>query len=662
MQIHSIYLYNEAGDIRSIKFKLGAVNIITGSSKTGKSALISIIEYCLGKSEFNVPDSDHFDAVKWYAVLYQINDMQVFIAKPSTRGNSQQQACFIKLSEVEIPSLNDLKLNSDDNAIKDEISALLGFVPNLNVPDANESRDSLEATLSHARFYLFQEQNEIANKNFIFHGLSGQASSFVAQSMIDTLPYLLGAIPENQLEWINALKRAKRDLKIAQRQLNETVAIASDRLDRGKGLLIEAQYVGLLTENTDTDTDELSTILDRLRRTQSWEPTFIQNETTYQIDELNVTLIQLRQDATQKHREIKLAKSYQTQASSFSNEASHQAARLESIGLFKNGEHDRETCPLCSSRLIEPLPSVSAISRSLENMQSNLQTVVHEAPRLQEYIANLTTEHDSLKQKIEEAKLSLVQLEQVEEEAKRFRDRNTNIARIVGRISLYLESIDFLNENNSLEIAVETARREVTKYEEMLDYDNTQEALDSILLSLSQWMSDWAKQLRLEHSEYVYSFNLKKLTVIANRLNRPLEMRRMGSGENWLGCHLITHLALHKHFVTQKSPVPNFLILDQPTQVYFPDEDDYASYTALEGSIEDTETTEHDTVAVQRMFQLLFDVCEELSPNFQIIVMEHANLRDTKFQEALVEPPWKGGYALVPRDWSINSTDNVETQ
>lgn len=33
-----------------------------------------------------------------------------------------------------------------------------------------------------------------------------------------------------------------------------------------------------------------------------------------------------------------------------------------------------------------------------------------------------------------------------------------------------------------------------------------------------------------------------------------------------------------------------------------------------------------DCVAVERMFNFLFDVCEELAPNFQIIISEHANL------------------------------------
>jgi hypothetical protein len=59
-----------------------------------------------------------------------------------------------------------------------------------------------------------------------------------------------------------------------------------------------------------------------------------------------------------------------------------------------------------------------------------------------------------------------------------------------------------------------------------------------------------------------------------------------------------------------------------------------------------------DIDAVQRIFSLLFKVCQDLSPNLQIIVIEHANLENEQFQKALVESPWTGGRALVPESWT----------
>jgi len=42
MQIKSLVLYNNAGEKRLLTFQIGKVNIITGESKTGKTALIDI--------------------------------------------------------------------------------------------------------------------------------------------------------------------------------------------------------------------------------------------------------------------------------------------------------------------------------------------------------------------------------------------------------------------------------------------------------------------------------------------------------------------------------------------------------------------------------------------------------------------------------------------
>jgi hypothetical protein len=44
----------------------------------------------------------------------------------------------------------------------------------------------------------------------------------------------------------------------------------------------------------------------------------------------------------------------------------------------------------------------------------------------------------------------------------------------------------------------------------------------------------------------------------------------IGSGANWVAYHLLALIALHRYFIEDKRPVPEFLILDHPSQVYFP--------------------------------------------------------------------------------------------
>jgi uncharacterized protein DUF3732 len=71
----------------------------------------------------------------------------------------------------------------------------------------------------------------------------------------------------------------------------------------------------------------------------------------------------------------------------------------------------------------------------------------------------------------------------------------------------------------------------------------------------------------------------------------------------------------------------------------------------MEGEVSNLEDIGADVLAVQRMFDFLFTIVDELSPNLQIIVTEHAHLGHERFQQALVEEPWRGERALIPLDW-----------
>ena len=56
MKIRNIILWpkNHLKSIRNIEFDPSKINIITGDPQTGKSALIHIIDYCLGMDRFTL--------------------------------------------------------------------------------------------------------------------------------------------------------------------------------------------------------------------------------------------------------------------------------------------------------------------------------------------------------------------------------------------------------------------------------------------------------------------------------------------------------------------------------------------------------------------------------------------------------------------------------
>ena len=68
MSIGAIILYSHTGEKRELTFRSGCLNVITGDSKTGKSAIIDIIDYCLGRSSCNVAEGVIRRSVAWFAV------------------------------------------------------------------------------------------------------------------------------------------------------------------------------------------------------------------------------------------------------------------------------------------------------------------------------------------------------------------------------------------------------------------------------------------------------------------------------------------------------------------------------------------------------------------------------------------------------------------
>ena len=62
---------------------------------------------------------------------------------------------------------------------------------------------------------------------------------------------------------------------------------------------------------------------------------------------------------------------------------------------------------------------------------------------------------------------------------------------------------------------------------------------------------------------------MNRLTVVVDKSESTVIM---GSAANHLGSHLIALLGLHTYFIENNRPMPSFLVLDQPTQVYCPPE------------------------------------------------------------------------------------------
>lgn len=636
MQIREIVLYGYNGKVRHLPFSLGEVNIITGRSKSGKSVVGDIIDYCLGGDSCNIADGVVRDNVAWYGLLLQFDKECVFVARKNPdKGQQTTGFCYIEVGEkIEVPEKNNFVSNANVAGIEEALTRRIGISENLNIPSEGQSRLPLAANIRHALYYCFQGQDEIAAKNFLFHH---QSEDYITQAIKDTIPYFLGAISEEALALENERSILKRKLTIEKRKLEENRYLMGGGSERAIALIGEARQAGLIDMSVQIDYQDYQMMYSILQEAMDWKPREISsNSGMDRLTFLQNRLLEKRSELDEIGISIENARRFIGETRGYSSEAQHQKLRLESIGLFEQLDFNPGKCPLCSGTLEQSLPSVEMMKASIISLDKSIENVTREQPKLRNFISDLEKEREKKREEIRALEVEIDGVYRQEEEKERLRDINARRGKVIGRISLWIESVENDMESDVLEQSVKKIEERIKEIDGVLDRDSVEERKQSALSRIQGNMTNWAKELHLEHCDNPYRLDLNKVTVMVDKPERPVPLKQLGSGSNWVGVHLITYFALHYFFISAKRPVPRFLFLDQPSQVYFPSELD---------------EKEIDWNEVNKMYQFIIERTKEAKGKLQVIVVDHANLKEGEFKNYICENWWPIDQNLVPNDW-----------
>ena len=651
LQIRSISIYSHDGERRDVNFRLGALNIVTGASKTGKSALLDIVDYCWGRDECTVPEGEIRKSASWFVVHFDNDGEGVLIARknPGPAGRASDEIYFARGVDELPSSVSSFHKNITSEGLKTQLSATLGISENIHVPEEGATRQPLEASSRHAILFCIQAQDEIANRRLLFHR---QGEQYLPPAIRDSLPYFLGAVDEDHFYALKRYQDARSRLRRLEREHDEAQAIARDASSAARALLTEALRAGLVAPGTQPE-DAIG-VLELLK-----EATIPQSIAFSTVDDPEADLTAL--DASRRallrqlqelREEIADLERLSREASEFEVEAHEQEARLASIGLIEDaGEDGGQICPLCESQLSIPVPAVAEIRDSLATVQTQLRSVRRDAPRLQERLAGLASRRDDLNEQLRDVQGDIAKRVQDNERLRLEQHQFAEQARVAGRIAYYLENAATVAEDSELPRKLEQLRAAIKELEAVLDDDAAQERLTTALNLVGRDLTDFAARLGLEHGGNPLRLDLKRLTVVADTHDGPLSLAQMGSGENWVGYHVAVHMSLHKHFHRRARPVPGLLMLDQPSQAHYPPERDES------GQIDDL--PDEDQAAVRQLFTLLHDYSREHAPGIQIIVADHVELLDDWFRASIAER-WRDGIALVPQSWLRDSNGTPE--
>ncbi len=649
IQLKAVALWNRDGACRTLKFQPNALNIITGEAKAGKSAMLEIIEFCLGRQTVSLPEGVLTRTVRWYGLLAGTETHTVFIGRPGPdEGQATVSGAHLAFGgpDLDFPPFEELEANTNAEAVTEYLTRLCGIGEYEHQPPTQATRQPLRPTIRHASLLCFQRQNEIANPRQLFHR---QDEDFMPQAIRDTVPYFLGAVDREAPTLRSQLTALRRQRKQAERELERAREIELRGPERAAGLVAEALDAGLLEPRE----DEIG--VDTLLREALDAPT--EPAVT---DEEDATpeyrrLVERSRLVSDELRAIadrtEILRQRGVEQGEYRTELGEQAARLETLGLMPAEGGQGDHCPVCGSAIEEADATVAALAQSASETRAELEAELTAAPGRRRALAELEERSEALRGDLREIHQSLSALAADRERINEFRETAMTRAYIKGRIAQHLEQGEEAASvpHRQLSDRVEELSEQIEQIEVRLDPENERDQVASRLNVIAEDMSEWAEDLELEHAAGRARIDLGRLSVVVDTEDGPIPLERMGSASNWVGYHLICHLGLHRWFNAHERPVPRFLMLDQPTQAFYPPEADPDALTdVMTGDLSDD-----DRRSVEAMFSLLHRFVTELAPGMQLIVMDHANLADQWFQDSILEV-WRDGRKLVPVEWVDN--------
>lgn len=642
IQIRKIVIYSHDGRRREVLFEPGRVNIISGDSRTGKSAILGIIDYCFGAKECDVPEGKVRRNVSWFGLLLEASRGQAFIARQLPLGEGKSnEAVFVRTdSTVGTPDAGELRQTTNREGLRSLLASWVGISEYLHEPPTGQTRAPLAATIRHALTYCLQSQNEIAQRRHLFHGSTDRD---VAQAIRDTLPYFLGAVSDDYVANQHELKRVRVDIRQIERRLAEAAAIRGDGVSRADTLLAEARAAGL------TSIDDAASWTDKIEGLRIIQSSPVPPVADTTEDAEFVRLTKLRAELLNQQRALQStvdrARTFEGNSKGFSTEAHEHHARLAAVSVFEREVH-QHSCPLCLQELPEEctVPSIGDLRAAQEYMGERAGAMDSATPHIQIAIQEVETKLSDVRRQLEENRAMLTALKRSNERLQLAADIESRRAMVLGRISLYVENLPQVADLSEQQARLRELKTRESELEGAVSADVIQQRLESCLSNVNRHLSEYARKIELEYSDSPLRLDPRALTVVADTPARPVPMPEIGSGENHVGYHIVAHLALHTWFADRARPVPAFLLLDQPSQAHF-------SPDAAPGEGVTQDKIDADRKAVKRLYGLIFDVVESLGGKLQVIVTDHPDFSDdTRFQQSLRER-WRDGVKLVPEDW-----------
>lgn len=649
--IDSVLLWPKKNDFgyRRLKFEPDKINIVTGASRTGKSAIIPIIDYCLGSGKCTIPVDTIRNACSWFGVLFTLDNEQLLLCRREP-GN--------RVATGEMYILRDQTITIPDTIVAntniDEVKNVLNELFSMSFLDLDPTKSNFSSRPSYRDFmaFLFQPQNIVANADVLFYKAD---TSEHRQKLINVFPYALGAVTPAVLAARQELDKIKRQRDRIQRDIEVIRRVSEGWKHEVAGWIAQAREMGLTTftctENTEFDVqvEHLTSIVEKSETDSELTASNIKDHSEELValrkeeQETSAQLFALRK----RHTEMLQLKESIGQ---YGDSLRIQVQRLEISTWLKSLSGNDGLCPFCHNVHTSANNELNVLCQAIEEVEKS-------AGNMQNIPAAFEREMQMVETEIEFyiEKLNAVQKRIQEESGKNENAANkkytlSGIARFLGRMEATLQTFQRIGKDGDLEEALEKLNDRIFELEAEVDEAEIHRKTVAAIRYINQKIGEVIQKLDVEYPDNPVEFLIHDLTLkVKNENGRDDYLWEIGSASNWLSYHIATVLAFQRFFQTRGGvSVPNFVIFDQPSQVYFP------QVSRGDGDSDQTvQIDDEDKLAVKKIFMAMDAFLRETSNAVQLIVTEHAD-EDIwgEVESAHLVARWRGtDEKLVPVEW-----------
>lgn len=608
------------------------LNIISGNSKTGKSAIMDIIDWCLCSDQCTIPRGviTHFTEI--YSLILSVNNRCILLG----RQNQEKGKNSIFVTEVSNSlSIYDIKFEDFHHSFFFSRKVTLDKIN--DIINLSVSKDSLELNfdfdykipktdLRDTLPYMLQYQEIVANKSKLFYVDPDPKRFPVLAGWYGPDYYVI-------LGMIDYLKKEIKKLKKLSEEANKNNKLLI-------GNLIESlrRYYNLIGKDFHEEWT-LEQIINKVQNLEEFKKEEYSNNIIERQEVLDKEIEILNSQKTAINNKISRVKLQQKNGNNYNSFIKKYEERTKLFSVQKD-----YICPICNrpdeNLTIEAVQIIEAdswLKNELTNLPTDLMKFNKELDSLQQELKNISSRLTSLiseYRKNKEVIGKITKEKNINEEKQKAYWKVSSDLEIFENRKVFFNEKSLSDKEGELEIFVERLKT----YQDVNDKYVEEKKI------IENKMSLIIERLDFEHKppELNFELNPKKEDCFQlyhrNLSEERIFLRQMGSASNALACHFGLFLSFLSYFASQReSKVPSILFFDQPSQVYFPSGADNT-----------------DIEKVGQIYETILDEIEDIETKTgiipQIIVADHIKdigEENVQLYEHYFKADWRNGRAFI---------------